>query len=141
MPASGRLLATAPLQLQVADLNVGILYFFALAGTGIVGAALAGWASDNKFSLLGGLRAASQMVSYEVTLGLTIVGAIMVYGTLRLDEMVRWQAENAWGIFVQPLAFLLFFAACHRRVQAHPLRLARGRERDRGRATSPSTRA
>jgi NADH-quinone oxidoreductase subunit H len=97
--------------LQVVDLNVGILYFFALAGTGIVGAALAGWSSDSKFSLLGGLRAASQMVSYEVTLGLTIVGAIMVYGTLRVDEMVRWQTENTWGIFVQPLAFVLFFAA------------------------------
>jgi NADH-quinone oxidoreductase subunit H len=97
--------------LQVIDLNVGILYFFALAGTGIVGAALAGWSSDSKFSLLGGLRAASQMVSYEVTLGLTIIGAIMVYGTLRVDEMVRWQVENAWGIFVQPLAFVLFFSA------------------------------
>ena len=99
------------LKLQVADLNIGLLYFFALAGTGIVGAALAGWSSDNKFSLLGGLRAASQMVSYEVTLGLTMVGAVMCYGTLRIDEMVRWQAENTWGIFVQPLGFILFFAA------------------------------
>jgi NADH-quinone oxidoreductase subunit H len=99
------------LKLQVLDLNIGLLYFFALAGTGIVGAALAGWSSDNKYSLLGGLRAASQMVSYEVTLGLTLVGAVMVYGTLRIDEMVRWQAENAWGIFVQPLGFILFFAA------------------------------
>ncbi len=103
--------ADAPVRLQVLNLNVGILYFFALAGTGIVGAALAGWASDNKFSLMGGLRAASQMVSYEVTMGLTVVGALMVYGTLRLDEMIRWQAENTWGIFVQPLAFFLFFAA------------------------------
>ena len=97
--------------LQVLDVNVGLLYFFAVAGTGIVGAALAGWASDNKFSLLGGVRAASQMVSYEVTLGLTLVGAMMVYGTLRVDEMVRWQSQNTWGIFVQPLAFVLFFTA------------------------------
>ncbi len=97
--------------LQALDLNIGILFFFALAGTGIVGAALAGWASDNKYSLLGGLRAASQMVSYEVTLGLTLIGAIMIYGTLRIDEMVRWQAEHSWGIFVQPFAFFLFFAA------------------------------
>src|SRR5437762_4864722 len=51
------------------------------------------------------------MVSYEVTLGLTMVGAVMTYGTLRIDEMVRWQAENAWGVFVQPLGFVLFFAA------------------------------
>jgi NADH-quinone oxidoreductase subunit H len=101
----------AAIQFQVADLNVGILYFFALAGTGIVGAALGGWASNNKYSLLGGLRAASQMVSYEVTLGLTLIGAIMIYGTLQIDEMVRWQAANTWGIFVQPLAFVLFFAA------------------------------
>jgi NADH-quinone oxidoreductase subunit H len=103
--------AEGAVPLQVVDLNVGILYFFALAGTGIVGAALAGWASDNKFSLLGGLRAASQMVSYEVTLGLTVIGALMIYGTVRVDEMVRWQAENAWGIFVQPLAFFMFFTA------------------------------
>jgi NADH-quinone oxidoreductase subunit H len=61
--------------------------------------------------LLGGLRAASQMVSYEVTLGLTLIGAMMIYGTLQVDEMVRWQAHNTWGIFVQPLAFILFFAA------------------------------
>jgi NADH-quinone oxidoreductase subunit H len=97
--------------LLVADLNVGILYFFAVAGTGIVGAALAGWASDNKYSLLGGLRAASQMVSYEVTLGLTLIGAMMIFGTLQVDDMVRWQRDNAWGVFVQPLAFILFFAA------------------------------
>ncbi len=112
--------------LQVVDLNVGILYFFALAGTGIVGAALAGWASDNKFSLLGGLRAASQMVSYEVTLGLTVIGALMIYGTVRVDEMVRWQAEHAWGIFVQPLAFFLFFAAAVAESKRIPFDLPEG---------------
>ena len=101
----------AAIQLQVVDLNIGVLYFFALAGTGIVGAALAGWASNNKYSLMGGLRAAGQMVSYEVTLGLTLVGAIMIYGTVQVDDMVRWQVENTWGVFVQPLAFVLFFAA------------------------------
>jgi NADH-quinone oxidoreductase subunit H len=117
---TGGILSTVPagevcekgaFSLQVADFDVGILYFFAVAGTGIVGAALAGWASDNKYSLLGGLRAASQMVSYEVTLGLTLIGAMMIYGTLQVDDMVRWQAENTWGVFVQPLAFVLFFAA------------------------------
>jgi len=99
------------LKIQVIDLNIGILYFFAVAGTGIVGAALAGWASDNKYSLLGGLRAASQMVSYEVTMGLTLIGMIMVYGTLQVDKMILWQQENTWGVFAQPLAFVLFFAA------------------------------
>lgn len=109
--AAGGVCREARLSLQVADLNVGLLYYFAMAGTGIVGAALAGWASDNKYSLLGGMRAASQMVSYEVTLGLTIIGALMVYGTIRVDEMVRWQAENTWGLFAQPLAVFLFLAA------------------------------
>jgi NADH-quinone oxidoreductase subunit H len=125
LPASGVCVNSA-FKLQVLDANVGILFFFALAGTGIVGAALAGWASDNKFSLLGGLRAASQMVSYEVTLGLTLIGAFMIYGTLRLDEMVRWQAAHAWGIFVQPLAFVLFFAAAVAESKRTPFDLPEG---------------
>jgi len=99
------------LKIQVLDFNIGILFFFAIGGTGIVGAALAGWASDNKYSLLGGLRAASQMVSYEVTMGLTLIGMIMVYGTLQVDKMILWQQANTWGVFAQPLAFILFFAA------------------------------
>lgn len=102
---------SVPIDLAVAPLNVGILFVFAMAGQGIVGAAIAGWSSDNKFSLMGALRAASQMVSYEVTMGLTLIGAFMIYGTVRLDEMVRWQGDNCWGIFVQPFAFFLFFAA------------------------------
>ncbi len=99
------------IDMMVAPLNVGLLYVFALAGQGIVGAAIAGWSSDNKFSLMGALRAASQMVSYEVAMGLSLIGAMMIYGTIRLDDMVRWQGEHAWGIFVQPLAFFLFFTA------------------------------
>ncbi len=97
--------------LQVADLNVGLLYVFAIAGTGIIGAALAGWASDSKFALLGGLRATSQMVSYEVALGLSIVGMLMVTSSVHMTEIVDWQGENTWGIFAQPLAFILFFTA------------------------------
>jgi NADH-quinone oxidoreductase subunit H len=100
-----------PIDLVVAPLGIGILYVFAMAGQGIIGAAIAGWSSDNKFSLMGALRAASQMVSYEVTLGMSLIGAMMIYGTVRLDDMVRWQDEHTWGIFVQPLAFFLFFAA------------------------------
>ncbi len=100
-----------PIDLQIAPLAVGILYVFAMSGQGIIGAAIAGWSSDNKFSLMGALRAASQMVSYEVTLGMSLIGAMMIYQTVRLDEMVRWQSEHAWGIFVQPLAFFLFFTA------------------------------
>jgi len=99
------------IDLMVSPLNVGLLYVFALAGQGIVGAAIAGWSSDNKYSLMGALRAASQMVSYEVAMGLTLIGSMMIYGTIRLDDMVRWQGDHAWGIFVQPLAFFLFFTA------------------------------
>ena len=120
------LCAEGAVPLQIVDLNVGLLFFFALAGTGIVGAALAGWASDNKYSLLGGLRAASQMVSYEVTMGLTLIGAILIYGSLRLDQMVAWQAQNAWGIFVQPLAFFLFFAAAVAESKRIPFDLPEG---------------
>jgi NADH-quinone oxidoreductase subunit H len=111
VPRHGVGAGSTAIPLQIATLNVGILYIFAMAGQGIVGAAIAGWASDNKFSLMGALRAASQMVSYEVTLGLTLVGAFMIYGSVRLEDMVLWQGENTWGIFVQPLAFFLFFAA------------------------------
>jgi NADH-quinone oxidoreductase subunit H len=100
-----------PIDLQIAPLGVGILYIFAMSGQGIIAAAIAGWSSDNKFSLMGALRAASQMVSYEVTLGMSLVGAMMAYGTVQLGDMVRWQSEHAWGIFVQPLAFFLFFTA------------------------------
>lgn len=99
--------------LQVASLNVGILYMFAIGGTGIIGAALAGYASDNKFSLLGGLRAASQMVSYEVTLGLALVACFVIYGSLRLEDMVGYQAGHVWGICYPPLmlAYILFQTA------------------------------
>jgi NADH-quinone oxidoreductase subunit H len=96
---------------QVASLNVGILFIFAVGGTGVVGAALAGYCSDNKYSLLGGLRAASQMVSYEVTLGLSLVGCFMIYGSLLLEDMVQWQVHHVWGIVLQPIAFILFFTA------------------------------
>jgi NADH-quinone oxidoreductase subunit H len=97
--------------LQIADLNVGILYIFAAASTGVIGAALAGWSSDNKFTLLGGLRASSQMVSYEVAMGLSLVGLFLVYGSVRMGDMAAWQGQYAWGFFVQPLAFFLFLAA------------------------------
>jgi NADH-quinone oxidoreductase subunit H len=97
--------------LQIADLNVGLLYIFAMAGTGVIGAAIAGWASDNKWSLLGGLRAASQMVSYEVAMGISLMGLLLVYGTVRLGPAVEWQGANAWGIFVQPFGFILFLTA------------------------------
>jgi NADH-quinone oxidoreductase subunit H len=97
--------------MQVVDLNVGILYLFAISSTGVIGAAIAGWASDNKFSLLGGLRAASQMVSYEVAMGLSLMGLLLIYSSVRLGPMAEWQNAYAWGVFVQPVGFLMFLAA------------------------------
>jgi len=110
VPASG-VCSGFRVPLQIADLNVGILYVFAMAGTGIIGAAIAGWASDNKFALLGGLRASSQMVSYEVAMGLSLVGLFLTYGSVRMGEMAVWQGQNAWGVFVQPVGFVLFLTA------------------------------
>ncbi len=109
--AADRARGTFPIDLMVAPLGVGVLFVFAMSGQGVIAAAFAGYSSDNKFSVMGALRAASQMVSYEVTLGLSLVGAMMVYGTVRLDDMVRWQQDHAWGVVVQPLACILFFAA------------------------------
>jgi NADH-quinone oxidoreductase subunit H len=98
---------------QVASLNIGVLYIFAVTGTGVVGAAIAGYCSDNKYALLGGLRAAGQMVSYEVTLGMSLVGCFMLYNTLLIEKMIDWQVARGvfgWGIFRQPIAFILFYA-------------------------------
>lgn len=124
----GRALFAGPavVALQVASVDVGLLFVLAVAGTGVVGAVLAGAAADNRFSLLGALRAASQMISYEVTLGLALVGCILVYGTLRLEDMVLWQHEHTWGIVVQPLGFVLFLAAAMAETKRGPFDLPEG---------------
>jgi len=96
--------------LVIADLDVGILFVFALASLGTYGVVLAGWSSRSNWSLLGGLRASGQMLSYEVAMGLTVIGIIMVFGSLKLTDIGVMQ-ENffKWGIFLQPLGFVLFF--------------------------------
>ncbi|MFQ5640870.1 MAG: NADH-quinone oxidoreductase subunit H [bacterium] len=96
------------INLQLAPLNVGVLYLFAVAGMAIYGIVLGAWASRNNYSLLGGMRAAAQMISYEVALGVTIIGSLMIYQTVDLQEIVRWQGEHVWGFLLQPLGFLLF---------------------------------
>jgi len=103
--------------LQIAQLDAGLLVVFAFSGFTIIGAMLAGWSSENKFSLLGGLRAGSQMISYELVMGLTVMGLILVYGTVDMNAMVQHQSGTllgvlpAWGIFTQPLGALLFLTA------------------------------
>lgn len=98
------------INLQAASLNVGILYIFAMMSMGVYGVVLAGFSSNSNYAFLGGMRASSQMLAYEITLGLTIMGIIMVYGSLDLQEIVRAQ-HSVWGIFTQPLGFLLFLSA------------------------------
>lgn len=97
--------------MQIASLDAGILFVLAISGIGILGTMLAGWSSNNKFSMLGAARAASQMISYEIAMGLALIAMVVTYGTLDLNQMVQWQQQGVWGIFVQPLAFLLFLTA------------------------------
>jgi NADH-quinone oxidoreductase subunit H len=93
----------------IADLDVGILYVFAVASLATYGSVIAGWASNNNWSLLGGIRVGAQMLSYEVAMGLTLVGVFMVYGSLRLTDIgVAQENFFHWGIFLQPVGFILF---------------------------------
>jgi len=96
--------------LVIADVNIGILYFFALSSLGVLGFVMAGWSSNSKYSLLGGLRASAQMISYELTLGLSVVGVIMLAGSLSLVDIVDAQAKVPF-ILLQPLGFALFMVA------------------------------
>ncbi|GIK87424.1 MAG: NADH-quinone oxidoreductase subunit H [Betaproteobacteria bacterium] len=102
--------------MQIARLDAGLLMVFAFGGVSVIGAMLAGWSSSNKFSLLGALRAGSQMISYELVLALTLLGLILIYGTVDLTDIVRQQSGTigalpAWGIVYQPFAATLFLAA------------------------------
>lgn len=105
------------INLQIADFNVGILYVFAMASMGIFGIIVGGWASNNKFSLLGGLRSASQFISYEISMGLAVIGILMVFGTLSLSKIALYQgglwfnAIPKWGVLVQPLGFIIFLVS------------------------------
>jgi len=104
-------------RMQIADLDVGLLYVLAISSLGIYGILFGGWASNNKFSLLGGLRSASQMISYEIPLAIAATGMVLFYGTLNLREIVLWQEGTLlgvlprWGVVLQPFGFLLFLIA------------------------------
>lgn len=110
--------------LQIADINIGILYVFAVVSIGVYGIMIGGWASNNKFSLLGAIRASAQMISYELAMGLSIIALIMVTGTLSMKEIAVMQGGgvggdwNMWNIVYQPVGFLIFiicaFAECNR---------------------------
>ena len=94
---------------QMFDINIGVLYILAMASLGVYGVVLAGWASNSKYSLLGGLRAAAQMISYELAAGLALISVFMLSESLSLHKIVADQADGAWYVFKQPLAFVIFF--------------------------------
>jgi NADH-quinone oxidoreductase subunit H len=116
-PAAAEWFGDRSYRMQIANLDAGLLIVFAFSGLTIIGAMLAGWSSSNKFSLLGALRAGSQMISYELILALTILGLILIYGTVDLTRIVEMQSGTvlgflpAWGIVLQPFAATLFLAA------------------------------
>src|SRR6478672_3619262 len=108
------------INLQIADINIGMLYVFGVVSTGVYGIMIGGWASNNKFSLMAAMRGASQVISYELAMGLALISLLMVTGSLSLREMVDQQMADGghWNIIYQPLGFLIFFicamAECNR---------------------------
>lgn len=114
------------LTLQALNMNAGILFIFAIASLGVYGIMMAGWGSNNKYSLLGGLRASAQMVSYELTLALSIVGVLILAGSVELGTIVADQSPNIfrWNIFRQPLGFILFVVAAFAETNRTPFDLA-----------------
>jgi len=106
--------------LQLSDLNVGLLYVFAMGSLSIYGVVLAGWVSNNKFALFGCLRASAQMISYEITMGISLIGLLAVYQSVDLNEIVAYQGQTlsffglvipAWGIILNPIACIIFFVS------------------------------
>jgi NADH-quinone oxidoreductase subunit H len=114
--------------LQVITVEFGMLFYFAVASLANYGATLAGWASYNKWALLGGLRASSQMMSYEVAMGLSVLGVFLVSGSLEPGAIVAWQGPNPlhWGVIMQPVAFILFFTAAIAETKRAPFDIPEG---------------
>jgi NADH-quinone oxidoreductase subunit H len=97
-----------PITLQIADINVGILFILAFSSLAVYGVVLAGWSSNNRYSLLGGLRGTAQMISYEIPMGLALLSVIVSAGTLSLQEIVEIQKQNHWFIWTHPVAFIIY---------------------------------
>jgi NADH-quinone oxidoreductase subunit H len=106
--------------LYISDVNVGIVYILAITSISVYGIALAGWSSNNKYALLGGLRATAQMISYELALGLSIIGPALVAGSLSLVDIVHAQQNTLWYVFLQPAAFILFFISSTAEINRAP---------------------
>ncbi|RYY39556.1 MAG: NADH-quinone oxidoreductase subunit NuoH [Chitinophagaceae bacterium] len=104
--------------LQIADINIGVLYIFGVVSLGVYGIMIGGWASNNKFSLLAAIRGASQMISYELAMGLSLLAVLLIVGDLRMSVIVDYQIQHGWNVLYQPLGFFIFFicalAECNR---------------------------
>jgi NADH-quinone oxidoreductase subunit H len=109
--------------LQITDLNIGLLVVLGITSMGVYGVALAGWASNNKYSLLGGLRASAQMISYEVSLGLSLVGVLIIAGSLSLRDIVDAQRHLHWNILFQPVAFFIYLISAYAETNRTPFDL------------------
>ena len=110
-------------ELQIADLNIGILYLFGVVSLGVYGIMIGGWASNNKFSLIGAIRASSQMISYEIAMGMAIIALVMSTGTLSLKEIVMQQDAGIANIVYQPLGFLIFLVCAFAETNRAPFDL------------------
>ena len=99
------------ISLQITDVNVGILYILALTSLGVYGITLSGWSSNSKYSLFGGIRSSAQMISYELSMGLSVVGIVLITGSLSLQDIVLHQYGWMWNIVLQPLGFIIFLVA------------------------------
>ncbi|MDG3002815.1 NADH-quinone oxidoreductase subunit NuoH [Paludisphaera mucosa] len=93
------------------NVDIGILYVLAVGSLAVYGVILAGWASNNKYAFIGGLRSSAQLISYEIPLGLSILGMVLIAGSLDMNRIMAWQSRHVWGILVQPLGFILFFTS------------------------------
>ncbi|MES2064521.1 MAG: NADH-quinone oxidoreductase subunit NuoH [Bacteroidota bacterium] len=109
--------------LQVTDINVGILYIFGVVSLGVYGVMIGGWASNNKYSLLGAIRAASQNISYEISMGLSIIALLLVTGTLSLGEIAQQQHGWHWNVLYQPVGFILFLVCAFAETNRTPFDL------------------
>lgn len=125
-----------PLTFQVADLDVGVLYILAIVSLGVYGVMMGGWSSNNKYSMLGALRSSSQMISYELSMGLSLIAMLMIYSTVSLNEIAVYQGQAMfsvagitvpkWGFLLQPLAFIIFLTTTYAETNRLPFDLPEG---------------